>query len=456
MFTFKKTLLCVSILALSAGMQSTMAAVSADEAAKLKTWLTPLGGEKAGNKDGTIPAWTGGQTGPVAGPKVGDIPVNLFPNEKPFLQITASNMAQHADKLTEGTQALLKKYPDTFRVDVYPTHRTATVPEHVAANTLKNATNCKTTEGGHSVEGCFGGLPFPIPQTGVEVIWNYLLRVEPESIEFGFKNILGASDGSHTLATRNDNFWQYPYHYKDGSWETWSKDGKGEYSIQRFNTTAPSFKVGESLVVRDSIDPKASRQAWQYLVGQRRVRRAPTVGYDTPDFVASGANYFDEVQGFWGHPDRYEWKLVGKREMYIPYNNNELVTAKVADAYDKFHLNPAKVRWELHRVWEVEGTVVSGKRHAVPKRKYYFDEDTGLMVLMDGYDAEGKLWRTSQVPNFFVPAVPALLVKQVTVFNLQAGTMSTVQGLNDESYRVVPRKPETFFTGDAVAADAAR
>lgn len=452
----KKTVVCTMALALIAGIQPAWAAVSAEEAGKLKTSLTPLGGEKAGNKDGTIPAWTGGHTGPVAGAKVGDIPVSLFPNEKPVLQITASNMAQHADKLSEGTQALLKKYPDTFRLEVYPTHRTATVPEHVAANTFKNATSCKTAEGGNSIEGCFGGLPFPIPKTGVEVVWNYLLRVEPESIEFGFKNIVGSSDGNHTLATRNDNFFQHPYNYKDGSWETWSKDGKGEYFLQRFSTTAPSFKVGESLVIRDGIDPKTPRQAWQYLVGQRRVRRAPTVAYDTPDFVASGANYFDEVQGFFGHPDRYEWKLVGKREMYVPYNNNELVTAKVSEAYDKFHLNPAKVRWELHRVWEVEGTVVSGKRHAVPKRKYYFDEDTGLMVLMDGYDSEGKLWRTSQMPNFFVPAVPAMLVKQVTVFNLQAGTMSTVQGLNDESYRVVPRKPETFFTGDAVAADASR
>lgn len=453
---YRKTVACTMALALIAGIQPALAAVSADEAGKLKTSLTPLGGEKAGNKDGTIPAWTGGHTGPVAGAKVGDIPVNLFPNEKPVMQITASNMAQHADKLSEGTQTLLKKYPETFRLDVYPTHRTATVPEHVAANTFKNATSCKTVEGGNSIEGCFGGLPFPIPKTGVEVVWNYLLRVESESIEFGFKNIVGSTDGSHTLATRNDEFYQYPYYYKEGSWETWSKDGKGEYFLQRFSTTEPPFKKGESIVVRDSIDPKTPRNAWQYLVGQRRVRRAPTVAYDTPDFVASGANYFDEVKGFFGHPDRYEWKLVGKREMYIPYNNNELVTAKVAEAFDKFHLSPAKMRWELHRVWEVEATVVSGKRHAVPKRKLYFDEDTGLMVLMDGYDSEGKLWRTSQIPNFFVPAVPALLVMPVTVFNLQAGTMSTVQGLNDETYRVVPRKPETFFTGDAVAADASR
>jgi hypothetical protein len=34
--------------------------------------------------------------------------------------------------------------------------------------------------------------------------------------------------------------------------------------------------------------------------------------------------------------------------------------------------------------------------------------------------------------------------------------MSTVQSLNDEQYRIVKRKPESYFTGDAVADDAAR
>jgi hypothetical protein len=148
----------------------------------------------------------------------------------------------------------------------------------------------------------------------------------------------------------NDQSNQYPYYYKDGSPEKWN----GEYFLQRFSTIAPPFKAGESLVFRDSIDVKQSRQAWQYLVGQRRVRRAPTVAYDTPDFVASGANYFDEVQGFLGHVDRFEWKLIGKREMYVPYNDNALVTAKVDEAYGAHHLNPDKLRWELHRVWEVK------------------------------------------------------------------------------------------------------
>ena len=131
-------------------------------------------------------------------------------------------------------------------------------------------------------------------------------------------------------------------------------------------------------------------------------------------------------------------------------------TAKIADAFSKHHLNPDHVRWERHRVWVVEANVAAGKRHAVPKRRYYLDEDTWLMTLMDGYDAEGKLWRTTQMTPFVVPALPGVLTKTATVFNLQANTMSVIQALNEEEYNIVPRKKETFFTGDAVAAEAAR
>ncbi|MCQ4347204.1 DUF1329 domain-containing protein [Pseudomonas stutzeri] len=449
----KKTALWAALAAVLMGAQGVQAAVSPEEAAALGKTLNPLGGELAGNADGSIPAWSGAKDIPTSGAKIGDIPVKPFPDEKPLLQITAQNMAQYEGKLSEGTQALLKKYPDSFRIDVYPTHRTAAAPQHVYDNTAKNAVNCQTKDDGKSLQGCYGGIPFPIPKTGVEVAWNHLLRVENESTEVAnFKNIVLTADGSRTLATMNDQYNQYPYYYKDGSADKWS----GEYWLQRFATIAPPFKAGESLVFRDSIDVKQSRQAWQYLVGQRRVRRAPTVAYDTPDFVASGANYFDEVQGLMGHIDRFDWKLVGKKEMYVPYNANEVVTASLDEAYAKHHLNPDKVRWELHRVWEVEATVAAGKRHAVPKRKYYFDEDSWMVLLIDGYDSEGKLWRTTQITPFVLPSTPMLALKPAHIFNLQANTMSTTQSLNEATFKVVARKPETHWTGDAVAAEGVR
>ena len=158
------------------------AAASGDEAVKLKTVLTPLGGEKAANKDGSIPAWDGGWT-KSGGAMHGDVPSDLFASDKPVLQIGAKNMAQHVDKLSEGTQELMRKYPDSFRVDVYPTRRSAAAPQWIYDNTFKNATRCKLKDGGNSIEGCYGGIPFPIPKEGVEVVWNYLLRVEAEAIE---------------------------------------------------------------------------------------------------------------------------------------------------------------------------------------------------------------------------------------------------------------------------------
>ncbi|MCW0182712.1 MAG: DUF1329 domain-containing protein [Zavarzinia sp.] len=442
----------VTLAAMTALSGAAFAATTADEAAKLKSVLTPLGAEKAGNADGSIPAWDGGLKDlPVSG-AMGDIPTEIFAGEKPLFQVTAANMGQYDALLSDGTRALLKKFPESFRLDVYPSHRTARASQAIYDHTFANATNCQAIDAGLSLKGCIGGIPFPVPASGAEVMWNYLMRIEAPSIEYSFKNIVGNADGTHTLATRNQISFQYPFYYPDAT-----ADGfKGEYAMLRFNTLEPPFKAGESLVIRDSIDPGDPRKAWQYLVGQRRVRRAPTVAYDTPDFVASGANYFDEVQGLFGALDRYTWKLVGKKELLIPYNSNGFIGASEAEAVARNHLNPDKVRWERHRVWVVEASVAEGKRHAVPKRTYYLDEDTWLLSLMDGYDAEGKLWRTTQMTPFIVPAIPATIVKTATVFNLQANTMSVIQALNGETFKVVPQKPETYFTGDAVAAEGMR
>lgn len=440
----------VALTGAAAGVAN--AAVTADEAAKLKSTLTPLGGERAGNADGSIPAWDGGYKGGASGPSLGDIPTSIFPGEKPVYKVDSGNAGKYDKLLSDGTKALLKKYSGSFRLDVYPTHRTARASDAVYEATMANATRCETTNGGVSLKGCAGGLPFPIPKEGVEVMWNHLMRIEGATVEYRFKNIVANSDGSHTLATRNQITFQYPPYYPGMTPDKWS----GEYSMFRFNTLEPPFKAGESLVIRDGIDPENPRTAWQYLLGQRRVRRAPTVAYDTPDFVASGANYFDEVMGLFGAVDRFSWKLVGKREMLIPYNDNGMLAVSVDEALATHHLNPDHLRWEKHRVWEVEATVAPGKRHAVPKRVYYVDEDTGLIALMDGYDAKDKLWRTTQMPQFVVPAVPANVIKTAVVFNLQADTMSVIQLLNGEDYRVVAKKSENYFTGNAVAADSAR
>jgi hypothetical protein len=146
---------------------------------------------------------------------------------------------------------------------------------------------------------------------------------------------------------------------------------------------------------------------WQYLSGQRRVRRAPSINFDTPNSVASGVNFVDENYGGTGSPERFDWKLIGKKEMIIPYNNNQLLANADEKVMGQRHVNPDYMRWELHRVWEVEATLKAGKRHAVPKRKYYYDEDNWGNAMIDGWDAEGTLWRTSLSTPFVAPDIPA-------------------------------------------------
>ena len=93
------------------GCLSASAEVSPDEAKQLSDTLTPWGAEKAGNKDGSIPAYTGGLTKPPASydpAKKGMLP-DPFADEKPLYSVNAKNMAQYADKLSEGVKAALAR-----------------------------------------------------------------------------------------------------------------------------------------------------------------------------------------------------------------------------------------------------------------------------------------------------------------------------------------------------------
>lgn len=430
-----------------------LAAVTPEEAAQLKSSLTPLGGEKAGNKDESIPAWDGGMSKVPAGWKQGDVRPDPFAGEKPIYQVTAKNIDTYGDKLTDGTKALLKRYPD-FRLDVYPSHRTAAAPASVYENTFRNATHAKLKNGGLTIEDAHGGVPFPIPKDGNEVMWNHLLSWNGQSVEYGARIYIVESDGKTVLATQFKQDRQWPYYQENGK----QKSGN-DFQLFRQVQVAPPFKAGESILVRDPLDMAArGRQAWQYLVGQRRVRRAPTIGFDTPDSVASGQGYFDEAFVFNGSLELYQWSLVGKKEMLVPYNENRYYGFRDANLVVKGQLNPDAMRWELHRVWVVDATLAPGKRHVVPKRRFYIDEDSWHALMADGWDAHGQLWRTQFGIPFVAADGPGQFLISFNSFNLLTGTwvLSTIWNEVDPKYTLVDPKPDSYFTPDSLAGQGVR
>ena len=446
-------LAAIALVALTSVSLLAGAAVAPEQATRLRSELTPLGAERAGNADGTIPAWHGGTTGAWPGYVSGRRRSDPFADEKPRLQITASNMAPYADKLSEGTQALLRRFP-TYRLDVYPTHRTASAPQWVYDNTYRNATRATTAHGGISVAGAYGGIPFPIPQNGHEAIWNHLLSWKGEAFRYDYSTYISMGE-KPALSFMGTLETQYPYYYRNSSLDRFS----GIHFLARVLTSEPPLRAGEQTVAHEPVDHfNDNRKAWQYLVGQRRARRAPELNYDFPSFTTSGLSFVDETYLFNGPQDRYVWKLIGKREMFVPYNNNGFVNQKLEQVLGPHHLNPDHVRWELHRVWVVEATLAPGKRHAMPTRRFYLDEDTWQALLADGWDANGQLWHTGYTLPVIIPEHPGVITAPFVIYDLvkRGYAASSLFNERPRQYQAVPRRAEDYFSAAALAGEGVR
>ena len=427
----KKTyrLMAGTLLCLSLCCSAVRAAVTAEEARQLGGTLTLFGAEREGNADKTIPAYTGGLTTIPPGfqSNVGLRP-DPFAADKPVYAITQANLAEHEKKLSAGTRELLTRYPKTMRVDVYPTHRPVAYPKYVLDNTVKNATSAKTTDGGVGIEGTYAGLPFPIPKTGNEVMWNHLLRYQGLAYQTPFDSYSVDASGRLTLGISGEYVAYAPYYDPKRTGVSKPDD---VYWMVKVLFNGPPRRAGEALMSHDFVNQgQYPRRAWQYLPGQRRVKMAPELSYDTPNPGTSGLATFDDTDLFNGSMDRYDFKLVGKREMVIPYSAFKAVYTK--EKPEVFatpnHANPDFQRWELHRVWVVEATLKPGKRHIYAKRVFYVDEDTWIIAASDQYDSRGQLFRGGFASPTAYYDTGGTSVSNQTVYDFNSGGYA-IQGI---------------------------
>jgi len=416
-------------LALLVALPSVHAGLGPDEVARLGKDLTPLGAEKAGNADGTIPAWEGGITTPPAGYEPGDHHPDPFAGDKVLFTITGKNVDQYADKLSPGQQALLRTY-DTYTIPVYPTRRSASVPQRIYDATRDVAATARLVENGHGVTGAVVGIPFPIPKSGLEVLWNHLLRYRGEIAMRTIAQAAPTRGGDYTLVQFIDEF-NLIYSHPDITEE----ELNNKILFFKQEVVAPARLAGGILLVHETLNQvKEHRSAWLYNPGQRRVRRAPNVAYDNPGTASDGMRTSDQFDMFNGAVDRYDWKLVGKKEMYVPYNSYKLHgdDVKVSDIITPLHINQDLARYELHRVWVVDATLKEGSRHIYKRRTFYIDEDSWQILLVDQYDNRDQLWRVSEghVINYY--DVPCLWTTLEVHTDLQAGRYLAI-GMDNEN-----------------------
>ncbi len=424
-----KRLLASGILSAAMLAGNAYGAVSASEAAKLGDTLTPMGAEKAGN-GGAIPAWDGGLTTAPAGYKNDGIYVNPFPNEEPKFTIDQSNVDQYADNLSPGQIAMIKRYPD-YKMPVYETHRTAGYPDEVMKDTVANATSVELIKDGNGLGNYEMGTPFPIPQNGLEVIWNHITRYRDGSVMRNVGQVTPTEDGAFSVVKFQDEL----------TWRAYLTDYEPDVDPNvlfyfKQAITAPARLAGNVLLVHETIDQvKEPRRAWVYNAGQRRVRRAPQVAYDGPGTASDGMRTTDNFDMFNGAPDRYNWELIGKKEMYIPYNSYKLLDRDLS--YDQIikagHINQNYSRYELHRVWHVRATLKEGERHIYAKRDFYIDEDSWQAGVIDHYDGRGELWRVAEAHalQFYDQNVPWYAIE--TLYDLLSGRYLVLGLTNQEA-----------------------
>ncbi len=415
--------------------------------------LTPFGAVKAGNADGSIPAWTGENLPLPAGYQSGDPRPLPFPDEKPVVVITSANLSEHQDKLSNGQLGLFQKHPD-YSIQVYPTHRTAIAPQYVYDYIKKNATNAKTGDGGNTISGAYGGIPFPIPKDGYEVMWNHLLSWQGKTVYFVSDDHLMAHDGEIVFESRTRSWQQFPYYFENGE-----SRFQGIYLEGFLLPIAPPYEAGGAILAFQSVNPVIMPQeGWVYLQGQRRTRRAPELEYDTPDTISGGTENWDEVDIFLGKLVQYDCKYLGIREMYVPYNSNRINHAAVADQFQPHFVNPDLMRWELHRCRVVEMTLKPGARNVDARRIIYCDEDTGSAIMAEVYDAQNVLWKFQHGNPCIYPDIPCLQTFQFyCTYDLHAGNYGVDGHFDAETQpqlKRIPELPASFFTPGELAAKA--
>ncbi|WP_404842739.1 DUF1329 domain-containing protein [Colwellia sp. 6M3] len=436
---------------------SASAKVSDQDAAKLEKELTPFGAVRAANKDGSIPAWTGGITSAPAGYTVGDHHIDPFAEDKALYTITAKNLAEYKNLLTPGQVKLFETYPDTYKMSIYKSRRSASYPEHVYQATLENATKTELVEGGNGIIEAAIGIPFPVPKNGLEAIWNHILRYRGEKIVREGGQAAPTASGDYTYMGFDDQL-LIPYGVK----------GVKASELQETNilfkfkqkVTEPARLAGTALLVHETMDQiKTPRQAWTYNTGQRRVRRAPNVAYDAPGTASDGLRTTDDFDMFNGAPNRYNWTLKGKQELLIPYNDYRLHSDDLK--YDQIlqpgHINPELVRYEKHRVWVVEANLKSDTRHTYKKRVFYIDEDSWQVAVTDIYDNRDELYRVGVAHGINYYEVPTQW-STLEVFHDLQSRRYIAMGLDNEAnmYDFSADLQDVDFTSSALRREGRR
>ncbi|MBD8561850.1 DUF1329 domain-containing protein [Pseudomonas fluorescens] len=430
-----------------------LAAVTPEEAIKLGgPELTETGAIKSGNADGSIPPYSGEKPPTAKAPASAGkfIWGDPYADEKPLFVIDSKNMDQYASKLSEGQKVLLKRYP-TYRIEVFPTHREAVIPDYVAKNTPKCSTTAQLVGDNNGIIGAASCIPFPLPKNGYEAMWNAALAVEAPYEKYDYKGWLVDSSGN-----LNQVAGATMYHEND-YWNPNVKEPRYSQRLVNANTYPPAKAGNKDLRWRPMRMDQEEPRAWAYLTGQRRVRLAPEFTYDTVATNFGGMLVFDEINTFDGKMDRFDFSNLAIKEMIVPFHTQKTHFQPAEKILLKNHPEPSSIRWELRRVLVVDAPRKAGQRHAYKRKVFYIDQDSWRFVLYDSFDDGGSIYRTAVDLPYTRPETQSVNSTSQVMFDLTKGTYGVVNHLHDGGIFALEKLPSsTLMLPDSLAGSSLR
>ncbi len=423
-----------------------------EEITRLGKQLTCMGAEKTGTASG-VAEYTGKWLGAAPGMtgEIGRISGDPYSSEKPLFTITAQNYTQYADRLGEGQKAMFRKYPASFRMNIYASHRDFRYDDSICRVIAQNAEEAELgSEGKSVINGHMGASPFPFPKNGQELLWNAVMpalayveyRDTDLAVVYPNGSMTWGAQLVWTLTRANEP-------------QLRGKKYEGIATLARGVTLAPERDKGVMTRVIDKFSmDKEARLAWQYISATRRIRQAPGFGFDMPLTSSANTLTIDDVRLFNGSGERYDWKILGKREIFIPYDNYRLEQKSVGESrYARLltphHENPDFVRWEAHRVWLLEAKLKEGYRHIYPLRVFYIDEDSWLFTMSDTFDAQGRLWKFNWINNLYQPGPNIFNQFSAFYHDLNSGSYTAMDLTQAKPQGIIVDAPEAEYSKPA-------
>ena len=380
-----------SFIATLASLAVVSTEVAAADASILGSGLTANGADPSASADGMIPAYTGGISKPPADYVAGGDHVDPFAADEPLFSITAQNMGEYSNRLSAGQKALLARKEGNYRMDIYPSRRSCALPQFVYDETKKNVARARLIDGGNGVAGARIGVPFPITKNALEIFWNHNFYWHGHRYHAITSGANVYKNGAITKIIRED--WRYNF-YADPQGPD-PKHANDQFHWMGIWKAPPRFN-GSGFSMTNTINQvKEPRNGAMFNPSTRKIMRAPAgaVTYDGPLSTADGMRQSHDMFLFSGSPDRYDWKLLGKKEIFVPYNAYKASASTTSHEalLTPHNPNPDYLRYELHRVWVLEATQKDGFRMKQARRVFYVDEDSWIFLMADIFNKRDEL-----------------------------------------------------------------